>query len=170
MSIQEERKNRLIQYAESHGLILGGELGSGAHGSVFEAECQPGLLRNSEELAVKVHDRERHYRQELDVYRRLLTLGIRRIRKNKVPRLLDFDDDLLVIEMTIVTRPFVLDFGGAYLDQPPDFSEEVLADWRAEKQDQFGADWPEVQAILGHLESLGIFMIDVHPGNISFSC
>jgi hypothetical protein len=30
-------------------------------------------------------------------------------------------------EMTVVTRPFVLDFAGAYLDWGPEFSDEVLA-------------------------------------------
>jgi hypothetical protein len=68
----------------------------------------------------------------------------------------------------LVARPFVLDFAGAYLDQAPDFSEEVLADWRAEKQEQFGPRWSDVQAILGLLESYGVFMIDVNPGNVSF--
>jgi len=82
--------------------------------------------------------------------------------------LVAFDDALWVIEMTIVDRPFVLDFAGAYLDQPPDFSEEVLADWRTEKEEQFGPRWAEVQAILGFLEEFGVFMVDVTPGNISF--
>jgi hypothetical protein len=63
----------------------------------------------------------------------------------------------------------VLDFGGAYLDQAPDFSDEVMADWRAEKKEQFGARWGEVQAILRALEAYGVFMIDVNPGNISFA-
>ncbi len=70
--------------------------------------------------------------------------------------------------MTVVSRPFVLDFAGAELDNPPDFSEEVLADWRAEKRDQFGERWAEVEAILGSLEGHGIFMLDVNPGNVSF--
>ena len=79
-----------------------------------------------------------------------------------------FDDDLSVIEMTMVERPFVLDFAGAYLDEPPDFSEEVLADWRAEKEEQCEGRWPEVQSVLRSLEAFGVFMIDVNPGNISF--
>jgi hypothetical protein len=70
--------------------------------------------------------------------------------------------------MTLVARPFVLDFAGAFLDKAPDFSEEVLADWRAEKQEQFGRSWPEVQAILRTLAGYGVFMIDVNPGNISW--
>ena len=93
---------------------------------------------------------------------------IREIRHCAVPALLDYDDKLWVIVMTVVPRPFVLDFAGAFLDQSPGFSDEVLADWQAEKLEQFGSRWFEVQAILRDLESLGIFMIDVHPNNISF--
>jgi hypothetical protein len=70
--------------------------------------------------------------------------------------------------MTMVKRPFVLDFAGAYLDHAPDFSEEVMSDWRAEKQEQFGKHWGEVQVILRFLEGYGIFMVDINPGNISF--
>lgn len=43
-----------------------------------------------------------------------------------------------------------------------------MAEWRAEKVEQFGDRWSEVQAILGVLQSYGIHMIDVSPGNISF--
>jgi hypothetical protein len=56
----------------------------------------------------------------------------------------------------------------ASLDQPADFSYEVLAEWRADKQEQFGPRWPEVQAILRFLEGFGVFMLDVNPGNISY--
>jgi hypothetical protein len=71
--------------------------------------------------------------------------------------------------MTTVARPFVLDLAGGYLDKPPDFSEEVLADWRAEKEEHFGDQWPEVQAILHWLEGIGIFLLDVNPGNIALN-
>ena len=91
-----------------------------------------------------------------------------RIRRAEVPQLLGCDNELWVIEMTIVTRPFVLDFAGAYLDQPPEFSDEVLSDWRAQKEEDFGSHWPEVQAIIRALESYGVFMSDVNPGNVSF--
>lgn len=66
----------------------------------------------------------------------------------------------------MVSRPYVLDFAGAYLDYAPDFSEEVLADWRAEKEEQFGSRWREVQTILGILQTYGIYMEDVKPDNI----
>ena len=84
-----------------------------------------------------------------------------------VPVLLDFDDHLWVLEMTIVTRPFVLDFAGAFLDKPIDFSDEVLADWRIEKQEQFGSNWSKVEAILAKLATIGVFVVDVNPGNIA---
>jgi hypothetical protein len=68
--------------------------------------------------------------------------GIISIRGCAVPELLAFDDQLWIIEMTIVSRPFVLDFAGAYLDFAPEFSQEVLADWLADKKEQFGSRWP----------------------------
>jgi hypothetical protein len=95
--------------------------------------------------------------------------SVSHIRGAEVPQLLDYDDELWVIEMTIVSRPFVLDFAGAYLDKPPDYSEEVWADWRVEKEEQFGSRWPEVQAIIRALEVYGVYMADVNPGNMSFA-
>ncbi|MBI2480161.1 MAG: hypothetical protein HYV60_16480 [Planctomycetia bacterium] len=71
--------------------------------------------------------------------------------------------------MEVVTRPLVLDFAGAYLDKPPDYPDEVLAEWRTEKQEQFGGRWAEVELILSSLERHGIYMVDVSPDSISFS-
>ncbi len=68
----------------------------------------------------------------------------------------------------MVTRPFLLDFAGAYLDAPPEFSEEIWSNWEAEKQDQFETHWPLVQSVLTALRALGIHMIDVSPANIAF--
>lgn len=83
-----------------------------------------------------------------------------------VPRLVEYDDQLFVIEMTIVKPPFVLDFASAYLDQPPDFSSEVVDEWKREKDEQFEKQWPDVQLILFELEKIGVYLRDVHPGNI----
>jgi hypothetical protein len=145
-------------------LVIVEHLGFGVHGSVFSAENQGKDGR----VAIKVHERQPDYLRERDVYLRLKEHEITNIRGCAVPELLDYDDELWVIEMTVVAQPFVLDFAGAFLDHAPDFSEEVLADWRAEKQEQFGARWPEVQAILGFLEGHGIFLVDVNPNNIAF--
>jgi len=79
-----------------------------------------------------------------------------------------FDDELRVIEMTIVARPFVLDFAGAYLDVRPEFPEDVWIAWEAEKREQFEQRWRVVQAILEGFEEFGIYLLDVTPGNIAF--
>lgn len=140
------------------------QLGFGVHGIVMAAEHQI----NFGNVAIKAHDHEQDYRRERDVYFRLQANDILTIRSCAVPELLAWDDDLWVLAMTVVSRPFVLDFAGALLDQAPDFSEEVMADWYAEKKEQFGAYWSEAQAIMRYLEGLGIFLIDVTPNNISF--
>jgi hypothetical protein len=155
---------RIQEYADRHGLTIGEQLGYGVHGIVFAARCQT----ESGRIALKVHERAGSYSRERDVYLRLQEHAVTTIRGCNVPELLAFDDELWVVEMTLVDRPFVLDFAGAYLDHTPDFSEEVLSDWRAEKQEQFGARWAEVQAILGALEGHGVFLADVNPGNVSF--
>jgi hypothetical protein len=155
---------RVYQYAGRKGLVLREPLGSGIHGSVFSAEYQTSGGRS----AVKGHLGQPAFERERDVYLRLREAGVNLIRGCEVPALIDYDDELWCIEMALVGRPFVLDFAGAYLDQPPDFSDEVLADWRAEKQEQFGTRWPEVEAILDALERYGVFMLDVNPGNVSF--
>ena len=160
-----ELHQRAAEYARQHGLTVGRELGAGVHGSVFAAAGQSGTGRT----AIKAHQREQFYVRERDVYLRLQERGITLVRGGNVPELLGHDDRLWVIEMTIVARPFVLDFAGAYLDQAPEFSEEVMADWRAEKAEQFEGRWPEVQAILASFRSLGVIIQDVNPGNISFS-
>jgi hypothetical protein len=98
---------------------------------------------SSKHSAIKAYRREVDYFREVDVYHRLHQKKITQIRGCQVPQLLGHDENWLVIEMTLVTRPFVLDFAGAYLDRAPDFSEEVMADWRADKEEQFGKRWPE---------------------------
>ncbi len=145
-------------------MVLGGLLGAGVQGIVFAAKYQT----KDGQSAVKAHEQSAAYCRERDAYLRLRDNDITTILGCNVPELIAYDDELCVIEMTVVRRPFVLDFGGAFLDRRPDYSEEVLADWLADKQDQFGSRWPEVQAIVAVLEGYGIFLDDVNPGNISF--
>lgn len=57
----------------------------------------------------------------------------------------------------------------ATLDMPPEFSDDALEMWRAEKAEQFGPQWPQVQAIMAILEArFGVHLIDVNPGNVTF--
>jgi len=96
------------------------------------------------------------------------SLAISNIEGFAIPRLIDFDDDLLVVEMDVVSPPFLLDFAKAYLDGPPDFSPEVMADWEEQQMEWFGDRWPQVRSVLYSLERLAIYYRDVRPGNIMF--
>jgi hypothetical protein len=116
--------------------------------------------------AVKAHERRRTYERERDVYARLASHHTGAVAGHAVPFVLRLDDEAGTIEMTIVRPPFVLDFASARLDHPIDFPEDVLADWFVEKREQFGNDWPRAAAVIRGLERMGIFMTDVHPGNI----
>src|SRR5437762_1113461 len=137
MSFRDELLRRAREYTHRNGWALGDELGCGVHGIVFATERQPEKEHPVGRSAIKVHQREADYRRERDVYFRLKEHNVTTIRGCHVPQLLHYDDHLWVLEMTMVSRPFVLDFAGAYLDEAPDFSDEVLADWQAEKQEQF---------------------------------
>jgi len=163
MSHRPELSQRAQQYARTRGLVLGDQLGFGVHGIVFLATSQS----NPGRFAVKVHERPADYGRERDVYLRLQARGLSEIHGCTIPEMVSWDDDRLIIEMTVVSRPYVLDFGGAFLDRSPGFSEEVLADWHAEKLEQFGPRWAEVLVILRALEAYGIFVVDVNPNNIT---
>jgi hypothetical protein len=151
-------------YASRHRLSLAERLGFGIHGIILVAEDNVKVGKT----AVKAHRSPDPYRRERDAYERLKAARVSRIRGFNVPQLIRFDDGLRIIEMSIVTRPFVLDFAGAWLDAPPAFSEEAWAEWEAEKREQFDQRWPKVQEVLAALEALDIHMVDVSPSNIAF--
>ena len=152
-------------YASRHRLRLAERLGFGIHGIILVAENNLKVGKT----AIKAHRSIEPYIRERDAYERLKRADITEIVGFHVPQLIRFDDELRVIEMSIVVRPFVLDFAGAWLDVPPEFSEETWADWEAEKKSQFENRWPEVQVVLGALEELDIHMVDVSPSNIAFA-
>ena len=120
-------------------------------------------------FAVKIHEVEAAYLRERNIYQHLTENQVVTLRGFNVPQLLGWDDGCCAIEMTIVARPFVLDFAGAWLDEAPEFSPEQWSYWEEEKLEQFGAErWREVLAILALLRTYGIFMLDVTPTNIAF--
>lgn len=71
--------------------------------------------------------------------------------------------------MTIVRQPFVLDFADAYLDQAPDFSEEVLEQWDKDKREIFGEKWATVLEVLQELRGHGVHLLDINAANITFT-
>jgi len=152
-------------YCARNGLRLLERLGTGIHGIVFTVEG------NAEfgPAALKVHYSPEPYFRERYIYERLNEMGMSEIRGFDVPQLLDSDDELLALKMTIVMPPFVLDFAGAYLDFAPKFSDEIWVEWIRKNEEQFGANWSMAQIILDDLKDLGIHMHDPSPGNIRFA-
>jgi len=155
---------RAQAYAERHGLRIGTPLGSGNHGSVFVVERNFKPNRS----AIKVHQEQEPYSREKGVYERLTQREVVAIEGFAVPQFLGADDDLLVLEMTIVEAPFIVDFASAYLDEPPEFPENVWEDWRNEKREEFGERWAVVEDILMTLRMHGVYLSDVHTRNIAF--
>lgn len=150
---------RLASYCTTHALVLGQRLGFGKDGTVWFTD------RSS---VLKVFERDHAYVRERDVYLRLRSLGVDQAAGHAVPTLRRYDDALGVIEMTIVRPPFVLDFASAQLDEPYDFPPDILAEWYEKKRRDFGPHWGRAVAVLRELERMGIYMVDVHPGNIGF--
>jgi hypothetical protein len=128
------------------------------------------VWRTDRSTALKVLADRRKFEREAAVYARLREHGVTEVRGYRVPQLERADPELLALELTIVRPPFVLDFASACLDSAaPEFPPEVMAEWVVEKREEFGANWPQALAVLAGLRHLGIYMTDVHPGNIQFS-
>ena len=163
--MDEELENLAQRYALKRNITPGDRLGFGIHGTVFAAvdNKKPGFF------AVKFHREEKPFENECRVYERLREEQITQILGLNVPQLLKIDEEFRAIEMTIVRRPFLLDFADALLDRGPDFSEDVLRQWAEDKAEIFGEKWPEVTRALGALRGLGIHLLDINPGNIRFA-
>ena len=103
-----------------HQCRLLGFLGSGRGQDGF-------VLRSDRLTAVKFFDRIDRFDREREVYRILSEKHIRDCAGHRIPTLMDSNEGLRAIEMTIVERPFVLDFAGAKRPwEVPDFGEEIM--------------------------------------------
>ncbi|HET6328256.1 MAG TPA: hypothetical protein VFG04_26480 [Planctomycetaceae bacterium] len=138
------------------------QLGGGIQGVV---------LSTHHGTALKALIRPEFYTQERDVYLRLHQLGIESVAGFNVPRLFAFHDELLVIEMQIVTPPYVVDFASAYLDSPPPYvnDPEIMGPWEDAKREQFEKRWPTVKRVMSAFQLHGIYLSDIKPGNIEFA-
>ncbi|MGB7325123.1 MAG: hypothetical protein WBD31_09640 [Rubripirellula sp.] len=116
---------------------------------------------------MKVLERERSYANERDAYLRFTEKKMTLLGIFDVPRLIDYDNELLVVEMAIVTPPYLLDFGKAYVDRSPPYTKEQLTESLEECRQLFDtADWPNVEEALLDLKLLGIVYLDIKPANI----
>ena len=151
-------------YAVQQHLALAERLGSGIDGSVWTLKSETNPL----DTAVKIHRGTATFWREVRCYERLRERGISHVRGFVAPQMIRFEADLLALEMTVVSPPFLLDFASAYLDAPPDFPEEVWEEWRTDKAEQFGERWETVDAVLNTLKILDIYLLDPSPSNLQF--
>ncbi len=99
--------NLVIQaknFGHSRGILIdfGNPLGIGQEGIVW---------KTNRETAVKVFDRIGNFDREVACYLKLKERDVYEIAGFTVPRLIDFDSEFHVVEMSIVAPPYLLDFG-----------------------------------------------------------
>ena len=157
-----ELETRAREYAKRKSLTVDFNipLGAGIDGTVWATHLHS---------AIKIFQRQENYERERDCYERLFVERLTEVNGFTIPSLIDIDDRLWIVEMEIVSPPFVLDFGKCYLDRRPDFSDEVMADWENEQRELWGDRWAIVQSIIAQLEQIGIYYQDVKPGNVMFA-
>jgi hypothetical protein len=154
---------RISEYEIKYDCRLIGPLGPGSG--------QDGFVKRSDRwTAVKFFDRPDRFRRELEVYEVLATKGIQIVAGHNVPELIDSDGALRAIEMTIVERPFVLDFAGAKRpNEVPDFEPHVLEEHYEHLQELFGDRWSDALHVAEMFrQATGFVLLDIHPGNIAF--
>lgn len=160
-SLNADIIRRAGEYAAQNALRLKSRLGFGKDGTVWSTDRL---------TAIKVFRTPEPFRRELDAYERLTENGVTDVLGFHIPELVQVDEDRMVIEMTLVDRPFVLDFGSAYLDgSAPEFPADIIDEWLTRTRSKFGSHWGRVVPILRALERIGITLTDVHPGNIAFA-
>jgi hypothetical protein len=134
-------------------------LGHGCEGLVFPT------LRLT---AIKVFSYEEKFRNEQAAYRRLQERKVRSVLGFSIPALVGASRELMVIEMSMVQPPYLLDFSQARIDEEEDFPEG-LDEWWGRLGEIFGSRLPRVQAVFWELKRLtGISYYDLAPRNMNF--
>lgn len=128
------------------------------------------MVASTEATAIKGFNRREKYLNERNAYLRLRQCKLTQVGPFRIPTLIRFDDDLEIIEMTIVQPPFLLDFASAYIDCKPPYSYEELELWHEGKEEDFGKDrWEVVTEAISILKGRAkIWLADVHAGNVRF--
>ena len=155
---------RTLQYAKKYQIQLRSPLGSGRGQDGF-------VLKTDSISAVKFFDSSERFERELEVYLILREMGIRQIAGHWVPLFIRSDEELKAIEMSIVDRPFLLDFAGAKQEyEVPDFEEHVMEEHYAHLQELFGDRWTDALHVADAFrQQTGFVLLDIHPGNIAFA-
>jgi hypothetical protein len=155
--------DRLSEFAIKNGRTLHEQLGWGNEGLVYSTTSK---------TAIKAYLHENLYENERRVYERLSEKSVTKVRGFAVPIFVAASDELRVLEMTIVSPPFIIDFAGAYLDKRPPYAddEEILEGWEQNGREQFGDErWSEVKSLVAAFAGMRIYLNDVHSRNLIFA-
>ena len=137
--------------------------GAGVHGVLFTTTRRRHL---------KIFVDAAPFERELECYQRLEAAGVGEVHGHAIPGLMGHDADLLLLDLSTVARPFVLDFAGVELDTPLEerWPAATLAGQMKRWESNFSADqWPTVLRIWRELgETHGIWSTDLHLGNFGF--
>ncbi|HTW96021.1 MAG TPA: hypothetical protein VMD30_14560 [Tepidisphaeraceae bacterium] len=128
------------------------------------------VLRSNRLTAVKFFDHADRFLREHEVYQILKARDIWQVAGHNTPRLLLANQSLRTIEMTLVERPFILDFAGAMRhEEVPDFPPHVIEEHLQRVQDLFGNRWADALRVADVFRQMtGFTLLDIHPGNIAF--
>jgi hypothetical protein len=136
-------------------------LGWGLDGVVY--------ARRDPTAAVKIHNKDQSFQNELAVYRRLSERHVEKFMGFQVPVLLDYREQDRLLELSVVKPPFLLDFAAATVDKAHDFTEEAMGMWWNDVEENFGDDFPIASAVFhGLKKQLGIYYWDLKPRNLVF--
>lgn len=165
---EAELIQRIREYCLRKRIDTVDRLGSGNDGIVYST---------SRHSAIKAFWREDTFERELLCYLRLNETSTQQLGTRvdgerhlfMIPGLIGFDNEFQVIEIDLVSPPFFLDFGKAYLDYRPTYHAESLEYWEEQYKDLWGDErWLIVKRLMASLAAIGIYYVDPTPRNIHF--
>jgi hypothetical protein len=134
-------------------------LGSGQEGFVYPTENA---------TAIKIFTYREKFERELAAYRRLHKCDVYDVLGVAIPRPIRFSMRLLVIEMTMVQPPFLLDFAGSTLDDPIEFEQGVEEEWWDRVRQDFEGRFELARDVFYALQHrTGIYYYDLAPRNLN---
>lgn len=132
-------------------------LGWGISGAVF--------LSHDLRTAVKVLHYQERYEAEVRAYRILAQHRLFRLHGLTIPKPRGRDDRLRAVQMDIVDPPYLLDFAGVEF-RPPDFSPDVMDQWRQNLDEMYGPNVSVAYSVYESLKRLGMYYLDFRHSNM----
>lgn len=133
------------------------EPGFGAHGNIFAT---------SENNIIKVFAQNRPYATEKKIYQYFQDRDIKDLYGLNVPALVSYSDELLLIEMTAVQKPYILDFAECDLGKCR-YPQEQIHEFVQQMVERFDERAMDAESIFYRLvRQHKIYYWDLKPGNL----